>query len=139
MTYESSKAHRPASDHPWRTGKPAPPRSISPYPLAKPTQQPVTPPAPRHWWSAQRVMMETGLSRTAVNRLCREGKLVGKLVPGQGKQGHIRMVDPASVRAYKEERRRRWEQVEANVPNRSHANNHGWPIAEYSKKIRGEA
>lgn len=142
MTYGSNKAHRPADHHPWRTGKPPlQPRPISPYPIAKPTPPVVEPLVPRNWWTAQRAMIELDVSRTTINRLCRDGVLVGKIVPLQGgKHGKgKRMVDPESVKAYKRARIARAWEIEENVPNRSHANNHGWSIKEYKKKLRGEA
>lgn len=128
---------KPAPWHPWRNGTlPAerqPPRV--PAPPATPAPDPF---APRHWWTAQRAMVALDVSRSTINRLCREGQLVGKLVPRPGgKAGAgVRLVDPASVRAYQERRAKRRAEIEANVPNRSNATNHGWPIAEYTAKLR---
>lgn len=126
-------SHKPAANHPWRNSdlpssrQPLPPR---PYRRVGRAPQP-RPRPPAGWWPCQRAASALEVTTTEVNRLCRRGTLAGVVV------GRVRYVDPASVRAYREARAKlRLEMPERHML-RSHANNHGWPIAEAARKMRG--
>lgn len=92
------------------------------------------PPLLRRWWTATRAALEMGLTPNAVTVLARRGRLVGEKVPNPD-GGVMWQIDPASVAALLAER----AQQSPSEKERQHANNHGWPIAEYGKKLRGEA